>query len=63
MAKMSKKERRVFTLIMIAAAPIMICYLFIFEVYSIPSGSMSPTLNPGHLVVVNTLGFGNHRLL
>ncbi|NQZ07947.1 MAG: signal peptidase I [Algicola sp.] len=63
MAKMSKKERIVFTVVMIAAVPILICYLFIFELYSIPSSSMSPTLKPGHLVVVNTLGFGNHRLL
>jgi signal peptidase I len=63
MGKMSKKERIAFTLVMVAASPVLICYLFIFELFSIPSRSMSPTLNPGHVVVINTLGYGNHRLL
>ena len=34
---------------------------FIYEPFSIPARSMSPTLNPGDQVIVSKSGFGNYR--
>lgn len=36
---------------------------FLYEPFSIPAKSMSPTLNPGDQVVVSKMGYGNYRYL
>lgn len=63
MSKNSKKQRPWFILTMILIVPIILVYLIVFEPFSIPSRSMAPTLVPGNMIIVNTLGFGNHRIL
>ncbi len=42
---------------------IIVLRTFYFEPFSIPAGSMSPTLNPGDQLIVTKNGFGNYRYL
>lgn len=42
--------------------PILITRTFFYESFTIPAGSMSPTLKVGHHIVIEKFGYGNYRL-
>ena len=48
--------------ILLTFLPILAVRTFFYEPFSIPASSMKPTLNVGHHIVIEKLGYGNYRL-